>query len=148
MRLITILSLVLLLSAFAVGQAMIVGGTATTGPIGYDVYAAPFVPRIVTPSVSLSTAPDGYSTQAVVYPAQPAIPVLYVQGGGTSTQSVASRRADLGMGSFESEISAKQLMAWSGPAKKASRTYTNQDVDRATQGTGTVKYNGKTEQIK
>ena len=147
MRFIISLSLVLLLSAFAVGQVMVTGGTVTTGPVGYDVYSAPFVPRVVTPSVTLSSGTDG-STQASVYPSQPAPPLLFIQGGGTPMQSAAPRRGDLGVASSESDISAKQLMAWYGPAKKASRTYTNQDVDRVTQSTGTVKYNGKTEQIK
>jgi len=39
------------------------------------------------------------------------------------------------------------LMAGSASARKASRTYTNQDVDHMNQGTGTVKYRGKTEHI-
>lgn len=43
--------------------------------------------------------------------------------------------------------SVAQIMAASTPARKASRTYTNQDVDRVNQGTGTVKYRGKTEHI-
>ena len=33
-----VLSLVLLLSTLAFGQVMVVGGNATTGPVGYDVY--------------------------------------------------------------------------------------------------------------
>jgi hypothetical protein len=177
MRLFTTLFVVLLLSALALGQAVVVGGTAPNGPITYDVYAAPFVPRIVTPSVSLTTvspspvgasnatfgnvagatnstlsmpvngAPSVY-TQAVMYPSAAATPVLYVQSSGVPMQSMAVRHSDIGVASLESEVSAKQLMAWSGPAKKASRTYTNQDVDRFNQGTGTVKYSGKTEQIK
>src|SRR5882724_1736016 len=146
MRLFTTLSLVLLLSTFAVSQVMVVGGNATTGPLGYDVYAAPFTPRIVTPSVNLTSTPTG--TQAVIYQGETSSPLLYIQGSGTSMQNAAERRGDLGMASYENEVSAKQIMAWYGPAKKASRTYTNQDVDRVTQSTGTVKYNGKTEQIK
>ena len=31
--------------------------------------------------------------------------------------------------------------------RKASRTYTNQDIDRINQQTGTVKYDSKTEKI-
>ena len=176
MRLFITLSLVLLLSAFAVGQAVIVGGTATAGPAAYGVYAGPFVPLVVTPSISLSTvspspvgasnatygnvagatnstlsmntngAPSVY-TQAVAYPGTQETSPMFVQGSMSSAQTTM-RRGDIGVASFESEISAKQLMAWSGPAKKASRTYTNQDVDRFNQATGTVKYNGKTEQIK
>ncbi len=146
MRLLTTLSVVLLLSALAVGQAVIVGGTATSGPVGYDVYAAPFTPRVVTPSITLSSGTNGY-TQPVVYSGQVATPILYIQSGATST-ATAARRGDLGVASYEGDLSAKQLMAWYGPAKKASRTYTNADVDRFNQGTGTVKYNGKTEQMK
>jgi hypothetical protein len=146
MRLFTTLSLVLLLSTFAVGQAMVVGGTATTGPVGYDVYSAPFTPRVVTPSVNLTSTPTG--TQAVVYQGEVSAPALYIQGSGSVMQSASMHRGDLGVASYESEVSAKQIMAWYGPAKKASRTYTNDDVNRVTQSTGTVKYNGKTEQIK
>jgi hypothetical protein len=86
-------------------------------------------------------------TQMVPYPGNPTVAV-YGQSNGVATQGMAARRGELGMTSFENEVSAKQLMAWSGPAKKASRTYTNDDVNRVTQTTGTVKYNGKTEQIK
>jgi hypothetical protein len=144
MRLLSTLSLIVLLSAFAVGQVAIVGGTATSA--GYEVYTGPYVPRVVTPSISLVSNPDG-STQAVVYPAQAATPLLYVQGG-SSMRPAAARSGDLMFSSVADQVSAKQLMAWSGPAKKASRTYTNSDVDRFNQGTGTVKYNGKTEQMK
>jgi hypothetical protein len=31
--------------------------------------------------------------------------------------------------------------------KKASRTYTNQDIDRISQQTGTAKWDGKTEKL-
>ena len=148
MRLLTTLSLVLLLSVFAVGQATIVGGTATSAPVGYDVYAAPFTPRVVTPSITLSSSTDG-STHAVVYSGDiAATPVLYVQGAGSSMPAMAAHRGDLGVASSDSDVSAKTVMSWYGPAKKATRTYTNADVDRFNQGTGTVKYNGKTEQMK
>jgi hypothetical protein len=140
-----VLSLVLLLSTLAFGQVMVVGGTATTGPVGYDMYSAPFTPRVVTPSVNLTSTPTG--TQAVVYQGEIAAPVLYVQGNGSSMQSASMHRADLGMASYDSSVSAKQVMSWYGPAKKASRTYTNDDVNRVAQSTGTVKYNGKTEKI-
>jgi hypothetical protein len=32
-------------------------------------------------------------------------------------------------------------------ARKAGRTYTNQDIDRINQNTGTVKYDGKSEKL-
>jgi hypothetical protein len=140
-----VLSLVLLLSTLAFGQVMVVGGNATSGPLGYDVYSAPFTPRIVTPSVNLTSTPTG--TQAVVYQGEVAAPVLYIQGNGSSTQSTTMHRGDLGVASYDNTVSAKEVMSWYGPAKKASRTYTNDDVNRMDQSTGTVKYNGKTEKI-
>src|ERR1051326_887519 len=72
-----VLSLVLLLSTLAFGQVMVVGGNATTGPVGYDVYSAPFTPRIVTPSVNLTSTPTG--TQAVVYQGEVSAPLLYIR---------------------------------------------------------------------
>jgi hypothetical protein len=140
-----VLSLVLLLSTLAFGQVMVVGGNATTGPVGYDVYSAPFTPRLVTPSVNLTSTPTG--TQAVVYQGEVAAPVLYIQGNGSSMQAASAHRGDIGMASYSDTVSAKEVMSWYGPAKKASRTYTNDDVNRVNQSTGTVKYNGKTEKI-
>ena len=141
-----VLSLVVLLSTLTFGQVMVVGGNATSGPVGYDVYSAAFTPRIVTPSVNLTSTPTG--TQAVVYQGEVSTPVLYIQGNGSSMQSTSMHRGDLGVASYDSSVSAKEVMSWYGPAKKASRTYTNEDVNRVNQSTGTVKYNGKTEQIK
>ena len=178
MRSLTILCLVLMVSAFAVGQA-VVGGNTTSGPV-YGYYAGPFVPRIVTPSVSLSTVspnpvgasnatygnvagatnstlsivsppPVGVFTQPVFYDeSTEAAPMAYMPGQAASVygREGMARYADYGVATFDSEISAAKLMAPKGSWKKASRTYTNADVDRANQSTGTVKYDGKTEQIK
>ena len=49
--------------------------------------------------------------------------------------------------SRESRESAAVFMAGAGPAKKAARTYTNQDVERQNQKNGLVHYDGKTEHI-
>jgi hypothetical protein len=141
-----VLSLVLLLSTLVFGQVMVVGGNATTGPVGYDVYSAPFTPRVVTPSVNLTSTPTG--TQTVVYQGEVSAPVLYIQSNGSSMQTASTHRGDLAVASYADTVSAKEVMSWYGPAKKASRTYTNDDVNRVNQSTGTVKYNGKTEQIK
>jgi len=46
-----------------------------------------------------------------------------------------------------SRESVAMQVAEAGPARKASRTYTNQDADRMNQSNGTVKYRGKTEHI-
>ena len=59
MRLVTILALVLATCGFAAAQATVIGGTAGNWIPSYGVYAAPFVPRVVTPSVTLeSVSPD------------------------------------------------------------------------------------------
>jgi hypothetical protein len=47
----------------------------------------------------------------------------------------------------QSREAAATLLAERGPAKKASRSYTNQDVERMNQTNGTVKYDGKSEHI-
>jgi hypothetical protein len=61
-----------------------------------------------------------------------------------------ARRAhafDVGVASWQSIETATNLVAGSSGAKKAGRTYTNQDVDQINQKNGTVKYDGKTEHI-
>ena len=109
-----------------------VGGNATTGPVGYDVYSAPFTPRIVTPSVNLTSTPTG--TQAVVYQGEVAAPVLYIQGSGPSMQTASAHHGDLGVASYDKRLSAQRKSCpGMGRAKKASRTYTNDDVNRVTQ---------------
>ena len=59
MRQLTIFALVLAMCGFAAAQATVIGGTAGNWIPSYGVYAAPFVPRVVTPSVTLeSVSPD------------------------------------------------------------------------------------------
>src|SRR5271169_3080168 len=55
MRSLNTLCMVLLLSGLAAAQATVIGGTASNWAPAYGVYAAPFVPRVTTPSVTLST---------------------------------------------------------------------------------------------
>jgi hypothetical protein len=68
MRTLSAVCLVLLLSCFAAAQATIVGGYASNWAPSYGVYlAAPFVPLISTPSISLtyvSPSPVGASSSA------------------------------------------------------------------------------------
>jgi hypothetical protein len=47
----------------------------------------------------------------------------------------------------ESREAAATFLAERGPAKRASRSYTNQDVERMNQSNGTVKYDGKSGHI-
>src|ERR1700730_18734100 len=46
---------VLLLSGLAAAQATVMGGSASNWVPAYGVYAAPFVPLVTTPSVTLAT---------------------------------------------------------------------------------------------
>src|SRR5580692_11463288 len=55
MRLLNTLCVLLLLSGLAAAQATVIGGTASNWVPAYGVYAAPFVPLVVTPSVTLAT---------------------------------------------------------------------------------------------
>jgi hypothetical protein len=54
---------------------------------------------------------------------------------------------EVGVASWQSSESVTHLRASLTGAKKASRTYSNQDVDQVNQKNGTVKYGGKTEHI-
>lgn len=55
MRSIYVLCGLLLLCGLAAGQATVIGGTASNWVPAYGIYAAPFVPLVTTPSVTLST---------------------------------------------------------------------------------------------
>lgn len=182
------LSLVLLLSGFALGQATVIGGYASNWAPAYGVYAAPFVPLVVTPSVSLDTvSPSSVgasnatfgnvagarnSTLEIVSPPPVGVYTVPVWYGPKPHGAAAEihhehevememhamhehgmmheeheRHVEVGLASFQSGHSVTQLMASAGPAKKASRTYTNADIDRFNQSTGNVKYDGKTEKM-
>jgi len=182
------LSLVLLLSGLALGQATTIGGYASNWAPPYGVYAAPFVPLVVTPSVRLATVspsaagasnatfgnvagarnatldippgppPVGVFTVPVWYGPKPQGTALAgihrerememeMRGMAGMTHEEQARPLEVGLASFQHTHSVTQLMAGAGPARKASRTYTNADIDRFNQSTGNVKYDGKTEKM-
>jgi hypothetical protein len=177
MRQLSVLCLLLLLSGLAAAQATIVGGTASNWVPAYGVYAAPYVPLVTTPSVTLSTVspsaagasnatwgnvagatnatlsdefiaapPVGVFTQPNWYG-----PSAAAEVGEPMHDRMHRQRKD-GEAAFDAgvsggEWSVAQLTVGSSPARKASRTYTNQDVDRINQSNGLVKYDGKTEHI-
>jgi len=177
MRKLSVLCVLLLLSALAVAQTAVIGGTASNWAPQYGVYAAPFVPLVTTPSVTLSTVspnPVGASnatwgnvagaTNATLsdeFMAPPPVgvftqptwygPPAAVQFGEPMHGHMQGQRehaaSEFRAGASEGTWSVAQLMAGSAPAGKASRTYTNQDVDRMNQGTGTVKFRGQTRHI-
>jgi hypothetical protein len=169
--------LLLLFCGMAMGQATIIGGTASNWAPAYGVYAAPFVPLVTTPEVTLSTAspsPVGASnstfglvagaTDATLsdeFIGEPPIgvytPLLWY---GTTAQPEVKLRApgayehkarekpfDFIAGPRERGASVARLMGEAGAPRKAIHSYSNQDIDRINQTTGTVKYDGKTEHI-
>ena len=177
MRWFLIASGLVLLSAFAFGQATIIGGYAGNWQPSYGVYAAPFVPLVTTPSVSLGTyaaSPAGASnaTAGMVAGASAATinnvsvapqatfttPVWY---GPTPSEFAAPEDRgertrgrmhhehvfDAGISVFQTDTGLAQLAGLSKPGGKASRTYTNDDLNRLNQDNGTVKYDGKTEKL-
>lgn len=182
MRFVTLASLLLVLSGLAAAQGVDLGLVTNTPAFG--VYAAPFVPRVTTPSVSLgivAPSPAGASnatwgnvagarnaTLSIVAPVptgvrSPVIPYdnsdwvspgLYVQVPAVWAQPqgnpASGGRMMIELGTA-STPGVRQLMASAGPVRKASRTFTNDDVDRVhqsiDQNTGTVKIGGKTEHV-
>ena len=176
MRLVTILCTLVLLCGFAAAQATMIGGYASNWTPAYGVYAAPFVPLVTTPSVSLSTfspsaagasnatgnlvAGATNSTLSMVNTPPQTVLTIPTWYGPTPAQVVAGVTASetaeparhghgfaTGSASFQVNHGLAELAGLSRPAGKATRTFTNDDVSRMNQNTGTVKYDGKTEKI-
>lgn len=190
MRSISVLCGLLLLCGFAAGQATVIGGTAGNWIPAYGVYAAPYVPLVTTPSVTLSTVspaaagasnatwgnvagatnatlsdefigqpPVGVYTEPVWYGPSAPIEVPSIVAGpyGPSIafegaprrehRHAAQERAFDFIASRESMESVTSVRTGAGSTRHATRTYTNQDVDRVNQTNGTVKWDGKTEHI-
>jgi hypothetical protein len=174
MRLLNTFCMILLFSGLAAAQ-VIIGGTASNWAPGYGVYAAPFVPLVTTPSVTLATVSPsaagatnatfgnvaGASNATLSIVSQPPVgvytqPVWYGPSATaeTSAESMSEPRHgqsahgfDAGIASWQSNVSVTHLMASSTGAGKASRRYSNQDVDQVNQKNGTVKYRGKTDHL-
>jgi hypothetical protein len=181
MRLLNTLCTVLLLSGLAAAQATVMGGTASNWVPAYGVYAAPFVPLVTTPSVTLATVSAsavgasnatfgnvagatnatlsmvpqptaGAYTQAIWSPGYtqptwsgPSVPVETSESMSEVRHGQRARAFDVGVASWQSNQSVTRLMATG--VRKASRSYTNQDVDQVNQKNGTIKYRGKTEHL-
>jgi hypothetical protein len=178
MRLVSLCLMLLLFCGWAVGQATMIGGTASNWAPAYGVYLAPFVPLVTTPEVTLSTAspsPVGASnatfglvagatnaTLSSEFIGEPPVgvytPLLWygptAQPEAVAPAPPAGRPRAPKKEAFDfitrprgSAESVAHLMTEEGAPRKASRTYTNADIDRMNQTTGTVKYDGKTEHI-
>jgi len=163
---------VLLLSGLAAAQATTIGGTASNWAPAYGVYLAPYVPLVITPSVTLSNtalSPAGASSSAFGMVAGAtnstlSIPTQAPTATYTETQWYApgpveapsapevrpgrdhAATFDFGISSDGGGIAQTSAVSM-GQVRKASRTLTNQDVDQVNQSNGTVKYGGKTEHI-
>jgi hypothetical protein len=176
MRPLTFLSVLLLLSGFAFAQATVIAGTAGSWQPSYGVYAAPFVPLVVTPSVSLnsyspsvvgasnatgnlvagatnSTLDSNTTVPRTVF----TVPTWYgptpedfgpaAEAGPRPHRHHHHGMFQAGSASFQEGYGVAQLAGLSRPAGKASRTITNADIDGLNQSNGQVKWDGKTEQV-
>jgi len=115
---------------------------ATNSTLSSEFVAPPPV-GVYTEPVWYGEPPAGVYTEPVRYG-----PAAEARRGAMHPREEAEERAfDFIVSPRESRESVARLMAGSGPARKASRTYTNQDVDQVNQHNGTVKYDGKTEHI-
>jgi hypothetical protein len=161
----------------AVGQATMIGGTASNWAPAYGVYLAPFVPLVTTPEVTLSTVspaavgasnssfglvagatnatlssefigepPVGVYTSLNWY-GPTAQPEVGLAGPRAYERKGKEQPFDFIAGMRESRESVARLMGEARPARKASHSYSNQDIDRMNETNGTVKYGGKTEHI-
>jgi hypothetical protein len=160
-----ILSLILLFSAFATAQATVIRGTASNWAPG--VYAGPFVPVVTTPSVTLATVSSSAvgasnatlgnvagATNATLsneFIAQPPIGVntvpLFYGTVGTPAEILEAPKRPFDLGSSTHGPGLAQMMAAAGPNRNASRTYTNEDIERIKQSNNGVKHRDKTEQF-
>ncbi len=187
MRQVFVLCVLLLLCGFAAAQATVNGGTASNWVPSYGVYAAPFVPLVTTPSVTLATvspSPAGASnatfglvagaTNATLsdeFIAPPPVgvysqPVWYgPTGEGLYPPPVGFGPSPQGHEPMHHRMHAEneaafdfiaaprdsegiaRLMGSYARSGKASRTYTNQDIDQVNQKNGMVKWDGKTEKL-
>ena len=176
MRSLSILCVMLLLCGFAAAQATMIAGTASNWAPAYGVYAAPYVPLVTTPSVTLSTvSPSAVGASNATYGlvagatnatlssefiGDPPVgvfsqPVWY--GPSAAPEFGPEMRHEHRHGAKEqafdyiaepySGMGAARLMAAKGSIRKATRTITNQDIDRVNQSNGVVKYDGKTEHL-
>ena len=108
-----------------------------------DEFVAPPPVGVYTEPVWYGEPPAGLYTEPVRYG-----PSAEARRGPMHAHREAEEQPfDFVVAPRESRESVARLMAGSGAARKASRTYTNQDVDSVNQHNGTVKYDGKTEHI-
>jgi hypothetical protein len=149
---------VLIACGFAAAQqaTVIQGYASTLAPS--PLVTGSFVPLVNTPEVSLdqpslrigasnateglvagaSSATGSFSQDQAQFAGNPS--------GETYTEDSATREFDSG-GLNQPELGVASLIGLRGTSPQPARTITNEDVDKLNQQTGTVKYNGKTEEL-
>jgi hypothetical protein len=170
MRRSLIFGAVLLLSAFAPGQATIVSGYAGNWAPSYGYYAAPFVPLVTTPIVEFGTPPlqvgarnatagniTGASsvTLGLTNGTVVAQPLTYSATTSEGQAAPNSRHAnsakqqtfDLGIASFQDNVGVAQLARRSNQRRQVAGTYTNEDIERLNQQNGIARYDGKRKRL-
>lgn len=176
MRRLAFLSVLLLVPAFAFSQATVIAGTASNWQPSYGVYAAPYVPLVVTPSVSLNsyapltvgasnatgnlvagatnstfdsdtTVPETGFTVANWYGPTAETGGAIAEAGPRHHGHHHGAMFQSGAASFQGDSGVATLAGLSRPSGKATRTITNSDIDRLNQTTGQVKWDGKTEEV-
>jgi hypothetical protein len=146
---ITVLS-VLLLADLAAGQVTVISGYARYWVPAPGAYAAPFVPLVNTPSVSLDNPPAPFAGGSPASSGQPGQMEAASPSAGPTT---ASRREGenghikLGAATFQSDYGLGQLAASSRKARPAAHIYTNQDVETLNRSNGEVSYGNKSEHL-
>jgi hypothetical protein len=169
------LGVALLLPATAAAQATVISGYATDLPLPPGLYAAPFVPLMTTPSITLgspalqvgaSAATAGNAAGAAnatvsidtsgpsatfapqVWYGQ-AAPAEATEEETAATQSAApqiEQSFEFGAATFQSSYGVARL-AWQRHPAPAKRVYTNADIARLEESTGIVKFGDKTERM-
>jgi len=115
--------------------SMVSGDTNSsyTQPVWYEGGTTPLISR---PSVELGVHPMRMEMRE------------HMQHMEAELHGHAASRAWTYYAPSEQAASAVEAAAAARGSKRATRTITNQDIDQQNQKTGTVKYDGKTEQLK
>jgi len=101
-----------------------------TEPVWYSGGGAP----VISPEVSLEPRPIHAHRE---------MHIMMEEHHGEHAEAAARQWTFMGASEMETPIETSAAKS----ARHASRTITNDDIDRANQNTGTVKYDGKTEKI-
>ena len=166
---------ILLLPVVAAAQATVISAYAGDVPLPPGLYAAPFVPLITTPSVTLGSPPlqvgasnatagnvagaanatlsiDTSGPSATFAP-----PMWYGQatspepeeetGSAQSAGPQTEQGFQFGVATFQSSYGVARLAAWQRQHGRAKRVYTNADIARLDGAAGIVKFGEKTERM-